>query len=322
MSKEILDTLRFVRGAVSTKNLLPELKHYIIQGGTVCGFNGMIALSSPIDFDIDCAPLAVPLFQAIGNCGDVTGLGITGTGRLSVKSGKFKAFIDCVDIKDIPSQSPEGEMIEFDGKQMLEAITKLVPFVGNDASRPWTNGILLRGQSAFATNNVCLVEYWIGTTLPFTLNIPMAAIKELARIGSPPTHAQLSEGSITFHYTDGSWLKTSLYETNWPDLSKILNVPASPVAVPAELFAAIEHIKPFVEKDNRIYFRHGAVCTSTREDIGASYEVEGLVDGGIYNINMLNLLNGVAEKCDFTLYPAPLLFYGSRLRGAIVGQRA
>lgn len=319
---DVLETLRFVRGAISTKSLLPELKHYIIQGGTVCGFNGMIALSSPIDFDIDCAPLAAPLVQAIGNCGDVTGLGITATGRLSVKSGPFKAYIDCVDIKDIPHQMPMGEVIEFDGKQMLEAITKLVPFVGNDASRPWTNGILLRGQSAFATNNVCLVEYWTGTALPFTINIPMAAIKEMSRIGSPPTHAQLNSDSITFHYEGGAWLKTSLYETAWPDLSKILDSPSSPVAVPENLFAAIEHVKPFVEKDNRIYFRNGAVCTSTRDDIGASYDVAGLIDGGIYNVNMLNLLKGVAEKVDFTLYPAPLLFYGSRLRGAILGQRA
>lgn len=319
---DVLATLKFVRGAVSTKNLLPELKHFIIKDGTACGFNGTIALSAPIDFDIDCAPKAVPMVQAIGNCGDVTGLGITGSGKLRVISGKFKAFIECADIRDIPVQAPEGEMIAFDGAEMMKAIEKLTPFVGNDASRPWSNGILLRGQSAFATNNVCLVEYWIGSELPFTINIPMLAIKEMVRIGTPPTHAQLCEHTITFHYAGGSWLRTTLYETVWPDTRKLLDQAATTVAVPEELFTALEHVKPFVEKDNRVYFRNGAVCTSTEEGIGASYDVTGLAAEGIFNINMLGLLNGVAEKIDFTAYPRPLLFYGSRLRGAIVGQRA
>lgn len=311
-----------MRGAVSTKNLLPELKHFIIKDGTVCGFNGTIALSSPIDFAIDCAPLAVPMVQAIGNCGDVTGLAVTEAGRLRVVSGKFKAFIDCVDMRDIPPQHPEGEVVAFDGAAMLKAIEKLTPFVGNDASRPWSNGLLLRGQSAFATNNVCLVEYWIGSKLPFTVNVPMTAIKEMVRIGVPPTHAQLCEHSMTFHYEGGSWLRTVLYETNWPDLSKLLNAPATPVAVPPELFTALATVKPFVAKDNRVYFRNGSVCTSERDDIGASFAVDGLVSDGIYNINMIALLEGVAEKIDLAAYPAPLLFYGDKLRGAIVGQRA
>lgn len=318
----VLDTLRFVRGAISTKSLLPELKHFMIKDRNVCGFNGKLALSSPIDFDLNCAPKAAPLVSAISNCGDVTALGITEAGRLSVKSGKFKAFIDCVDMDELPLQVPEGEVIEFDGKQMLNAIEKITPFIGNDASRPWTNGVLLRGQSAFATNNVCLVEYWIGSTLPFVVNIPIAAIKEMSRIGEPPTHAQLNEHSMTFHYESGAWLKTSLFETTWPDLSKILDVAASPAAVPAQLFEALDSLKPFVDADNRIYFRNGAVYTSVRDDLGANFEVEGLHDEGIYNINMLSLLKGVAERVDFSLYPAPLLFYGNRLRGAIIGQRA
>lgn len=319
---DVLAALRFVKGAVSTKNLLPELKHYIILDGTVCGYNGLMALHSPIDFDVNCAPKAVPLVQAIGNCGDVTGLGITDTGRLRVRSGKFKAFIDCVDLRDLVQPKPEGDVVQFDGEHMMHAIAKLSPFIGNDASRPWANGILLRGKSAYATNNVCLVEYWLGTELPCTVNIPMAAIKEMVRIGVPPTHAQVCESSITFHYEGNTWLRTHLYETNWPDLSRVLDVPGNPVAVPGELFNALEHVKPFLEKDGRIYFRNGAVCTTTTDDTGASYDVPGLADQGIYSLNMLALLNGVADKVDFAAYPNPLLFYGSRLRGAIVGQRA
>ncbi|QFR59683.1 hypothetical protein P6F33_gp82 [Pseudomonas phage Quinobequin-P09] len=42
---------------------------------------------------------------------------------------------------------------------------------------------------------------------------------------------------------------------------------------------------------------------------------------GVYQIEMLKLLKDVAQKIDFSAYPNPCLFYGDRLRGAIVGMR-
>jgi len=36
---------------------------------------------------------------------------------------------------------------------------------------------------------------------------------------------------------------------------------------------------------------------------------------------MLNLLNGNANSIDWSAYPSPCMFFGDRLRGAIVGMR-
>lgn len=319
-----LDVLKFVRGAVSTKDLVPEMKHFVIQQGHVRGFNGVLALSSPIDFNFDCAPKAVPMVQAIGNCEDVVALGMTDANRLRITSGPFKAFIDCVDLEGLPHQQPEGQEIQFDGEQMLAAIDKLLPFVGTDASRPWTNGILLRGQSAFATNNVCLVEYWIGSQLPFTVNIPMQAIKEMARIGQPPTHAQICAHSMTFHYADGRWLRTQLYSTEWPDVVEMLNTRqwADLPTVAAEMFEGLTKLKPFLDRNSRVLFRGGSMYTEDDDSLGASYAVDGLPDTGIYSLKMLSLLEAAATHADFSQYPQPVPFVGHRLRGIILGQRA
>lgn len=315
---DILDTLRFVRGAVSTKDLVPEMKHFVIENGTVRSFNGVIAICSPIDFSFDCKPKAVPMVNAIGHCEDVVTLGMTDGGRLRIQSGKFKAFIECIDGETI-HLLPEGQEVQLDGEALVKGCATLLPFVGNDASRPWTNGILLRGQSAFATNNVCLAEYWLGVSMPFTVNIPMAAIKEIIRVKKPPTHAQISQTSITFHYEDGCWIRSQLYETNWPDLSKILDRPSHQQAVPDNLFSGLATVKPFVDKRGLIHFVEGEIRTHLEDGLGAGYQVEGLPDKGVYHIAMLSLLDGVAKTVDFTLYPEPLLFYGENLRGAIVG---
>lgn len=319
----MLEALKFVQGAVAKRDFVPEMKHFVVQDGMVRSFNGTLALCSPIDFDVACAPQAVPMVQAIQRCEDVAALSLTKANRLRVSSGAFTALIKCVELEGLPHQHPEGKHVELDGAAMMEAIRVLTPFVGNDASRPWSNGILLRGQSAYATNNVCLAEFWLGTEMPITVNIPMAAIKEMVRIEQPPTHVQVCDHSVTFHYADGRWLRTQLYSVNdWPELRPLLERPAAPLPVPEGLFEGLEMLKPFADKLEHVHFTDGGMMRTHLEDEeGATYAVPGLHSAGIYRISMLLKLAEVATSIDFTQYPAPLMFYGDRLRGAMMGLR-
>lgn len=316
----MLEQLKFVQGSVAKKDFLPALTHFAIENGTVRGYNGKLALCCPIPFDIACKPKAEPLLAAIRKCKDTVQLSVTAAGRLAVRSGAFKAFVDCAE-GETPHVLPTGQRVELDGACMLAALHAVERYVGNDASRPWSNGVLFAGQSAFATNNITLVEYWMQSAMPFVVNIPQAAVKELLRIDEAPTHAQHDESSVTFHYSGNRWLRTQLLQTNWPDLARVLNQPSTPKPIPPELFVGLENIKPFTDKLGRVYMRGGALHTHDETDAGASHAVEGLEAEGIYNVDMLQLLDGSAEAVDFGLYPKPCMFYGDHLRGAIVGLR-
>lgn len=316
----MLKELKFVQGAVAKKDLLPAMTHFKIQDGHVRSFNGKMAISSPIPFDINCIPKADQLVKAITQCTETVTLSMTPGGKLRIQSGKFRSFVECVD-GDTPHPQPEGDVVIFDGEQMLIACKKLYDFIGNDASRPWTNGILFMGQSAFATNNVTLIEYWLGSPFPFVINVPRDCIKELLRVDEPPTHAQIHDRSITFHYSDDRWIRSQLLDTTWPDLTKILDVPSNPKPLPSELFDGIETLKKMSDGTSRIYFQNGLLRTHLEEFTGGVYEIDDTSFEGCYNIAMLSLLNGVATSADFSLYPNPCLFYGERLRGAIIGMR-
>ena len=314
----MLKELKFVQGAVAKKELLPALTHFRIENGFVRSFNGTLALCSPIAFDIDCTPKAAPFVKAIQNCKETVSLSITKAGRLSVKSGSFKAFIDCVD-EVTPHVEPEGDQFEINGEALLNAFKTIVPFIGDDAARPWSNGILLSNQSAYATNNVILVEYWVGSVFPFICNIPKAAIKEMIRINEPPIYAQATETSISFHYEDGRWVRTALYDIDWPDLSRILDQPNNPAPVHQDLFEALDVVKPFANDLGCVYFHKEGVTTSLKEGDGASYDLKDFHYEGAYRIEMLLSLKDIISTIDFTSYPKPSIFYGDRLRGAIVG---
>lgn len=313
-------SLKFCAGSVAKKDFVIDLKHFAIENGRVRGFNGTLALCTPIPFDINCNPNAEQLIKAVSKCNDTIQLSLTKAGRLSVKSAGFKAFIDCVQ-GETNHVEPEGEFVEFDGELLLKGIQACAPFIGSDASRPWANGVLIKGQSIFATNNVMLVEYWLGSTFPITVNIPCAAVREMQRIGEAPVNAQVTTNSITFHYSGDRWLRTQLFATEWPDLSKVLDRPSEQVPVDERIFEGLESVKSFVDKMGTIYLFKDELRTHMDEQEGAGFAMDGFGHEGKYNIDMLNLLKDTAVTIDWSTYPSPCMFLGERIRGAIIGMR-
>ncbi len=316
----MLAELKFVQGAVAKKDYLPALTHFVFEDGKVRGYNGTIALCAPIPFQINCKPKAIPMVQAIRNCTETVALALTSAGRLSIKSGKFKAFVECVE-GETPHVEPEGGRLEINGAALLAAVKVLAEFMGDDASRPWSNGIMFKGQSAFATNNVIVAEYWTGVEFPIVVNIPRAAVREILRIDEAPDYAQADDRSFSLHYSNGRWIRTALLETDWPDLGRILDVPSQQVMMNPQLFEGLEFLKPFTNKMGQIMFHEGSLCTSLTDGDGAKFEMDGLTYPGCYNVEMLASLAGIAQSIDFTSYPKPALFMGERLRGAIIGMR-
>lgn len=315
----MLDALKFVQGAVAKKDFVPALTHFKIENGKIKGYNGSLALSSPIDLDLDVTPNAVAFAKAIKTCADTVAMHVTPANRLAVISGKFKAFIPCT-TEPFPDIEPEGEVIEFDGK-LVNTLKELAPFVGQDASRQWALGVLFKGGSAFATNNIVIVEKWLGYSFPVEINIPAAAIKELLRIGKEPISIQVAETSVTFHFENDRWLKAQVSTLEWPDLTTILERESNQIPAYPGFFDGIESLLPFVDAEERLHLLEGILATASVIDEGASVEIPDLPGGGCFNAKQLLKLNGVINTIDLTQYPAPCLFFGNNIRGAIVGMR-
>lgn len=317
---DIYSALRFVQGAVAKKNYDPSLTHFRIDKGTVRSYNGVISLSSPIAIDISVSPKAVPLVKAIQASKDVIKLNVTPTGRLSVQSGKFRAFVECLQDGEFPDMAPEGVVVDISGIDFLKALKRVAPFIAEDASRQWARGVLFRGQSLLATNNIILVEHWLPVAFPVEMNLPEEAVNELLRIGRVPKSMQLSGTSVTFHFDDDCWLKSRLYATAWPDVSRVLDVTSEQKELPEEFFTVLEKLAPFSGKEERVYFRDGIVTTSIEESTGATEQLDVASDG-CFNIHQLRTLSGIVETIDFSSYPRPSLFYGQDIRGTLVGIR-
>ena len=316
----MLEALNFTKGAIARRDLVPALTHFDIRNGRITGYNGRIALSSPIQVDLNVQPEAKSFIKAVETCSEEVALHVTPAGKLAVRSGKFKAAINCLN-EAFPEIAPEGRDVHI-REDFMTALSKLHEFTSDDASRRWANAVLFSGKSAYATNNICVAEFWLGEEFPCEVAIPAQSIAELLRIGETPTRMQITEHSATFHYTGGRWLHTALYDVKWPDIARVLNHPANAVPLPAGLFEAVHSLRPFVDAMSRIYFLPNMVSTHPNPDLGANIELalpQGIA--GVYHVDHLLLLEGVADTIDFSRHPQPALFFGKGLRGALIGMR-
>lgn len=316
---ELLEALKFTKGAISSKDFIPALTHFRIADKTIKSFNGNLSLSCPIQLDIEASPKAIPFIKAIQACKETTAIHMTAAGRLGIKSGKFTSFIECMPTA-FPDVYPEGERIDLNG-DLLPALKLLKPFIAEDASRPWARGILFKAESAFATNNICLIEHWLGYTFPAEINIPQGAVKELLRIGEEPEYMQIGEGSVTFHFSENKWLRSNLLDLQWPDISRLLSQESNPVPINNEFFEAVEELSPFVDDLGRIFITPDQITTSLVEGIGADMQVSITAEEGCYHNKQLLLLRTIADSFDFMKYPSACPFYGDNIRGVIIGMR-
>lgn len=318
----MLDALRFVQGAVHKNGITPELEHFRIKDGRIVGFNGYMALCAPIALSFDVTPKATTFHKALQACGDSITIDRTAAGRLKIRSGDFTAFVPCLDTDAYDAQ-PEGETYPAPAG-MAETFARMLPFVGDDASRPWAMGLALGGGCYTATNNVILLQVWDGHQLP-AFNCPRFAVAEIARLKENPVSVQLCDHSVTFHFSGGRWLRSQLLAQEWPTekMNSILERPFTPQPLPAEFFDAVERLRPFIEgQTSPLYMTNGMLATDPDgHEKGSSIEFDPPMPlpEAAFMYKALHMLRDEVTGIDLDLHPSPCLFVGPNSRGALIG---
>lgn len=320
----MLKALKFVQGAVAKKDFVPALTHFRIRNRMVTGFNGAMAISSPIACDLDISPNASQFIKALAACTETISLHVNHKGRLVVQSGNFQTFVDCDDPANFPDLHPHGETVLVD-EGLVPALKAVEPFIAIDASRPWACGVLFNGESIYATNNIILIQYWLGCMFPIRVNIPAMAVSELVRIGDNPISLRVTPNRLIFNYPDGRWLSTQTVEAAWPlDVEQFLSKTNfdNTEPVPAGFWEALELLIPFTDDIGRVYLQGDHMSTIAESELAGSAIAQACPSLGVYNAKHLLNLQGLATEFAWGAYPAAVPFAGERCRGIIAGIRS
>ena len=318
----MLHALNIVKGAVSVKDLVPVLTHVAVHEGRLHAFNGRLHISAPcpqLKGHSFTVPLA-PFVAAVNICeGEPTLHHETqGILRLTGTSG-FSATMPTGPIEQFPLMEPEGK--KHKTRNMLAVLGALHPFIGEDASRPWSAAIKFQGASAFATNNVVLVEAQAGSTaIPSHLCLPSHAVDEVLRLGMEPLTLGVTANAVVIHYPGGVWLRTALVEDQWPDVKAILKgylAAGTFVDIPKGLAKAVEQVNGFCPDPKHPYIRLDGDRVATLDGVTQA-AVGGLqgpgVGKGVYHADPLLKVLSVAYSADWGRFPR-VPWYGEAVAG-------
>lgn len=318
----MLAALKFVQGAVAKKTHAPILKHFQIKDSRIQSHNGVLSLSAPIECDLTIQPVAATFVHAISLCKKTVALHQTETGRLAVTSGNFKAYIE-TSTEEFPAVEPRGTPLQVTG--LLQAVKTLAPVMGEDPLRPWAQGILFAGNSAFATNNIMLVEHWFKHAVDQPFGLPAVAVNELLRIDEEPESIQITPQRVTFHFSDGRWLATSLLLiSQWPDVRKLLPNKNDDELQPLDetFFEALKKLRPFTKDMRPVWLNDSTISTAKEDESGAhltTTECTGM--RGMWALDQLAKLQHVATHVAWGHYPKLCPFFGAATRGVMVGMQ-
>ena len=293
----------------------PYQTHVNLSRNFATAYDGVLAAGHKIDEDITACPHTVTLRAALAKCEGALAVTQLDSGRLSIRSGKFKAFVACSQEAVISSTAPDPQCGVLNNA-VRDALIALSPLIAENSQRVVTASALLGSMSAKATNGRVIMEYWHGIDLPPGLLVPKLFINALEKIKKKLVGFGFSQSSFTVYFEDASWLKTQLYNDVFPDFDRILNREHRPVTLPEGFAEALDNVFEFVE-DNRLRVRDGVVRSSDTENCGASYEVHGLVANVMLNAKDVKLIIKHVRSIDFNGNNGITYFYGDNIRGAL-----
>lgn len=313
----MLSELNFVKGAVSTKDLIPVLTHFCFYQGRVQGGNGRLYMDAPGGIEEEITLPAGLLIKAINACtqNDVQ-MKVTKKGNFIISSGSFRASIP-ISPDSYPVVKPEGK--EYPGTQIIPALRQLQGFIGTDASRAWACGVLFQDGYCYATNNVSMVRVPVQWAAP-DINLPGATVNEILRTELPIDSVMVADNSVTFHSGD-RWIRSQLFDLAWPEVASFFQGRGFPGAPPG-LLEAIEKVLPFCPDSKAPIIVLGEEGVSTA-DGEMSASVSGMsLPPGRYRAETLLLALSSCDQIDLGKYPAPIPFSApGGLEGVLVGVR-
>src|SRR5216683_1418653 len=232
-SNSLLAALSFCK--IVTKSEGPiNLQHILLKDHWAIASNGILSCGHKIIEDINCAPNADSIVNALSKCDEQ--ISITQLdNKLSIKSGKFKVAIPCIDPTLLYVSIPDPSCAPLTNafKEAVEAVGVLA---SETAQSIICASILISGASVIATDRHVILEYWHGNDLPIGIALPKSFAVAISKCNKNCIGFGFSNNSVTIHFDDESWLKSQIFLEPWPDIKSILDRKANYWPIPTEFY--------------------------------------------------------------------------------------
>lgn len=314
-STELLKKLKFV--AQIQKKDGDYSAHCVIRNKMICASDGVFSIGTQIDEDIEACPHSHSFIAALSKCGEHVSIAVDKKG-LSVMSGKLSVKVATMPHEAMPPIEPDLQvaLLNNDLKKAFEVVGVLAK--EGELRLPLAT-LLLEPYIVTATNGYAAMQYRHGIDLPPDLVIPKKFCDMVVKNPANLTAFGWSpKKSVTFWFDDGSFIKTQLQRGQWPNVNSLLDGQSNALPLPDGFMESVNAVTSF-SPSNLIEFGNGVITSDTDGKTIASYEVEGLPDGKIFNGATLSAMLPNIQSADFRTWDTRMMFFGCNgdMRGAL-----
>lgn len=190
------------------------------------------------------------LIKAVAGLKGEVKLSVSDT-RLTMTCGKVRTWLPLF-FEELPMLPQPTHFIQVSG-QLLPTLKELAKLVPEEAPRLWGTSLLLRGEYGYATDSVYMVRTPLGVKLPFEVALPKSCVTVLTKLSREPVAIAFERNTLTFTFSDHSYMQTPVLAERWPDLDTFFpDLEYEPVV--AELVEALEQVKAYAEPGVTIEF--------------------------------------------------------------------
>lgn len=288
-------------------------------------FDSIIATGINIDEDLSACPQLYLLLEAVLQCEPEYAITQLTPEKLKVAGNDFQAYIDCLKPELLSWSFPDAAMVGLDDR-LIPALKKVVTLVNPVGETVLEQSVQLNAGSCLSSDRTTILEAWHGQNLPDGMLLPKCAITALVKAKKPLKAFGYSGKTATFYFQDDSWIRTQLYQDQWPAVVKnSLNCRKNPRAVPPKLFEACDKVSPF-SIDGRVYVCGDQISShpfgTVQEGSALKLPIGSTHLERSYPIHCMDIASKYAVLWDEAARLDATYFEGENIRGIISHQTA
>ncbi len=327
---DLLERVKWITDAIASQDLgLHGLSSYLLRNGNIHANDGRMVVGTPFPFTGPEVLVPAEQFEKVLiNKPDGEFSWEFEADRLVLKRGRFKGRIKTMplDAWVMPTDLPTGLTPIPD--EFVESLESLLPFVSENATKPWATCVGIIGEYMYASNNIAVARVHCPTYLEVhEFLLPRWVIEFIVKRAEGLTAWLADETKVTFLWEDGSWMRSSLIVDQFPPVQAILDKFFQgdvDVEITSEWRKTVRRIAKIAD-DAIIRFRVDECAGSTGEVLaiedGAGAPVPDGLTETVWDLRYLDGVLEVATHWNPRVYPKPAPWRGPGIEGVLMGRR-
>lgn len=319
-------TIKWLREALATKDLVAGMTHYCVRDGEIRATDGRITAGHPWQWEGEFLVPGMEFEKVLARMPETPKLKLKDN-VLELRAKRFSGTINTLPLAEWDYPDVEDSRWQALPEDLLLALRALRPFISDNATQAWAMTVALDNGWAYATNNVSVAGMPFMKKSKSKALLPSWAVDFVLTRENGLTAWAWTDHYVAFRWESGAWMRSQLVVGEFPasaaELVRAAHKESPTQEITQDFRAAFMEVLGVAEdtiaihKDKITGGFGKAVLSAT-----AHCEVPEGCEASLWGAKLLEPIIRSATHWSPSVWPKPAPFKGDHIAGYIVGRRA